>query len=336
LIPKIQFLIKEFNASSGKSKSQRSLNIKWDRQLDKLSSSGKQLEFDEKKINSAQYRAFNRQSLYWSGDLNSYLFRNPFLFGKGANPCIMFRCVASEDACTTLACSELFDQGALKTGNGRTFGVARFRYTAKGERVDNVTDWALVQFRTHYGDLPGGAAISKDDIFAYVYAAMHDPVWRETYAADLRRYFPRIPFHADFMQWRDWGQRLLALHIDYESQPPHPDVARVDAGGKKAAKPVLRSDPDNGKIILDSETQLTEIPRTAWDYRLGNRSAIDWVLDQHKEKTPRDPTVAAKFNTYRFADHKEKVIDLLGRVVAISVETVAIVEAMRAAQAGSL
>ena len=83
-------------------------------------------------------------------------------------------------------------------------------------------------------------------------------------------------------------------------------------------------------VTIDADTQLTGIPREAWDYRLGNRSAIDWVLDQHKEKKPRDPTIAAKFNTYRFADYKESMIDLLARVVTVSVETVAITEAVKA------
>lgn len=54
------------------------------------------------------------------------------------------------------------------------------------------------------------------------------------------------------------------------------------------------------------------------------------MLDQHKEKTPRDPTVRAKFNTYRFADHKEEMIKLLARVITVSLETVKITEAMRA------
>ena len=53
------------------------------------------------------------------------------------------------------------------------------------------------------------------------------------------------------------------------------------------------------------------------------------MLDQHKEKKPRDPTIAAKFNTYRFADYKESMIDLLAKVVRVSVETVAITEAMK-------
>ena len=100
----------------------------------------------------------------------------------------------------------------------------------------------------------------------------------------------------------------------------------------KAPKPVLRSDPDKGLVIVDADTQIAGIPREAWDYRLGNRSAIDWVLDQHKEKKPRDPTVAAKFNSYRFADYKESMIALLAKVVRVSVETVKITEAMRAVE----
>lgn len=75
---------------------------------------------------------------------------------------------------------------------------------------------------------------------------------------------------------------------------------------------------------------MSGIPEAAWDYRLGNRSALEWVLDQHKEKTPKDPTIRERFNTYRFTDHKEKVIDLLARVTRVSIETMAIVSAMRA------
>ena len=55
------------------------------------------------------------------------------------------------------------------------------------------------------------------------------------------------------------------------------------------------------------------------------------ILDQYKEKTPKDPTIREKFNTYRFADYKEKVIDLLARVTRVSVETQRIVGEMRSA-----
>ena len=55
------------------------------------------------------------------------------------------------------------------------------------------------------------------------------------------------------------------------------------------------------------------------------------MLDQYKEKKPKDPTIREKFDTYRFADYKEKVVDLLARVTTVSVETERITQAMKAA-----
>jgi len=126
----------------------------------------------------------------------------------------------------------------------------------------------------------------------------------------------------------------MRLHLDYETVEPFP-LRRVDVVDERAKdagrepKVVLKADREAGVIVLDSETQLGGVPAEAWTYVLGNRSALDWVLDQHKERAPRDPTVRDRFNTYRFADHKERVVDLLMRVTRVSVETVAITEAMR-------
>ena len=52
------------------------------------------------------------------------------------------------------------------------------------------------------------------------------------------------------------------------------------------------------------------------------------MLDQYKERKPKDPTIAEKFNTYHFADHKERVIDLLQRVCTVSVQTMDVVDDM--------
>ncbi len=58
------------------------------------------------------------------------------------------------------------------------------------------------------------------------------------------------------------------------------------------------------------------------------RLKLEWVLERYKERTPKDKTVAERFNSYRFADYKEEVIVLLGRVCAVSVETSEIVAEM--------
>ncbi len=156
------------------------------------------------------------------------------------------------------------------------------------------------------------------------------------YAQNLKREFPRMPFYPDFWQWAAWGEALMQAHLGFESATPFA-LARTDTPDEKARaaglppKALLRANPQSGSIALDSETTLHGIPPEAWNYKLGNRSALDWVLDQHKEKKPKDPTIRAQFDTYRFADHKAKVIDLLARVTTVSLDTLRITAAMRAA-----
>jgi predicted helicase len=126
----------------------------------------------------------------------------------------------------------------------------------------------------------------------------------------------------------------MDLHIGYESVTPA-KLKRIDMPDEKARnaglspKCILKADNDGSRIIVDSETTLAGIPPEAWDYRLRNRSALEWILDQYKEKKPKDPTIREKFNTYRFAEYKEKVIDLLTRVTTVRVRTVAVIESMK-------
>jgi predicted helicase len=97
---------------------------------------------------------------------------------------------------------------------------------------------------------------------------------------------------------------------------------------KPKIKAKLKADKVSGIIEIDELTYLKGIPKIAWEYKLGNRSALEWVLDQYKEKKPKDPTIAEKFDTYRFADYKDHVIDLLKRVCTVSVETMKIIGEM--------
>lgn len=239
------------------------------------------------------------------------------------------------------------DLHVIGAGSGASY-FSLYRFGNGGERHDNITDWALKQFRDHYkdtsgepsptgrGSKTGRAAITKEAIFHYCYAVLHDPLYREKYAQNLKREFPRIPFYADFWQWADWGAALMALHIGFETVLPFA-LTRTDTPDAKARaagfspKSALRADLAAGCITLDTETTLHGIPPEAWAYKLGNRSALEWVLDQYKEKKPKDPTIREKFDSYRFADYKDKVIDLLMRVTTVSVETVKVMQAMKAA-----
>jgi len=151
---------------------------------------------------------------------------------------------------------------------------------------------------------------------------------------NLKREFPRIPFYDNFHQWAKWGEQLMNLHINYENAEPYPLVLSPvpspfgEGCPKDGVRCKLKADKEAGIIVLDEQTELHGIPSTAWNYKLGNRSALEWILDQYQEKKPKDPTIAEKFNTYRFADYKEQVIDLLKRVCTVSVETMKISKEM--------
>jgi predicted helicase/very-short-patch-repair endonuclease len=172
--------------------------------------------------------------------------------------------------------------------------------------------------------------ITKLDIFHYVYAVLHHPAYRQKYERNLKREFPRIPFYDDFWRWAGWGQQLMELHLNYESAEPYP-LQREDKEAEKLHTPTtprLIARKEAGAIEVDTLTTLRGVPPEAWDYRLGTYTALEWVLERYKERTPKDPTIREKFNTYRLADYKEPVIDLLRRVCTVSVETMKIIRQM--------
>jgi predicted helicase len=306
-------------------------SIKWTSELEAELTRAREIRIRGESFMLSAYRPFVDKWTYFEKPVTHRPYQNFELFPTSTTENKTIVTVVEPRAeFSVLASAKLVNKDFFMPSAAQHF--ARYRYTASGERIDNITDWAERRFREHYG---AKAGVSKDAIFHYVYGVLHDPVWRETYAINLRREFPRIPFYPDFRPWADWGARLMDLHIGYEAVEPWP-LTRTDVPDAKARaaglapRPILKADRDAGIITLDSETQFSGVPPEAWDYRLGNRSALDWVLDQHKEKTPKDPTIRARFNTYRFADHKERVIDLLMRVTRVSVETMAIVAAMRA------
>lgn len=334
LISKIHYAIKEYGAHSCKS-NDFSSSIKWSETLKRRKIKNERENFDRSLIRKAAYRPFFKVWLYQSKLFVDRLGHSESIFPPGQeNIAICFSDVGHRTDFCALAVSGLADLhfGAAVDAYQQ---VPRYRFS-DGHRIDNITDWALAQFREHYATQAAKPErpITKDAIFHYVYAILYDPIYRETYALNLKREFPRIPFYPDFWRWAEWGEALLRLHVGYETVEPWPlrRVGVPDERSRKAGlppRPLLRADKAEGVIVLDSETQLSGVPAEAWAYRLGNRTALEWVLDQHKEKTPKDPTIREHFNTYRFADHKEKVIDLLKRVTRVSVETVAITEAMR-------
>ena len=356
--------------------------IKWDRELRNYLRRNIPVRYSQGDVVEALYRPFTKKNLYFLRELNAMQYQLPriFPFGKqDQNKIICFK-GPSAQYFSILSSDKVPECKTAGTNNGRTFCLPLYRYTPEGERVSNITEWGIRRINEHYREewgkdfhniYPDG--IGAEEIFAYTYAVLHDPVYRYDYRVDLLREFPRLPLYHEFDIWARMGRELLDLHVGFESvepyplkrveksQPAQPSSIREVAGparyvtqvqpapveGREPAlslpkgegdppKPRLRADKERGIITLDDQTSLAGVPPDAWRYRLGSRSALEWVLDQYKEKKPRDPTIRERFNTYRFADHKERVIDLLQRVCAVSVKTMEIVDDMAYWEDGKL
>ncbi|MFM6180461.1 MAG: type ISP restriction/modification enzyme, partial [Dolichospermum sp.] len=336
LIQKIKFFIEKYNLSIDHN--DKNYEIKWTSSLVNYFERQIKAKFNENLILTSLYRPFIKVYHYTEKLLNHRLTQNHYRFFSNSlnksNIIIGIMGQATEKDFSVLAVNLICDINAISPASGGMQCLPLYTYKENGNRIDNITDWGLKQIQTHYQD----ETITKIDIFHYTYAVLHNPEYCKKYELNLKREFPCLPYYENFQKWVNWGKQLMEIHINYETVTPY-NLTRLDIPLKdtpstslrerqKTIKVKLKADKTKDSIILDDVTTLSNIPKIAWEYMLGNRSALEWILDQYKEKKPKDPTIAEKFNTYRFADYKEQVIDLLMRVCTVSVETMKIIKEM--------
>ena len=179
--------------------------IKWSRDLRNEFRRGRRIVYSEANRIESLYRPFVAKHHFADFTMNDVLTRNHYaMFGtdlRQPNQVINF-CVNGRHF-YVLAADKLTDLHFT----GDTQCLPLYRYTADGERMSNVTEWGLRQFREHYGD----DSITAEDVFAYVYAMLHDPAYRQRYEVDLRREFPRVYFQEDFAWWAQKGPGVAGL-----------------------------------------------------------------------------------------------------------------------------
>lgn len=300
--------------------------IKWTDRLKLALKQRKKLKFDPAKIRFSMYRPFVKEFLYFDNLLNQRRYQQHMIFpttetelenrviGITGHSQIPF----SVQMLNTIPC--------LDVGGRPTQCFPLYVYDKDGRnRRENITDWALAQFRAHYKS----RSITKLDIFYYLYALLHHPTYRTTYGTNLKRELPRIPFiksPADFRDFVRAGKHLADVHINYESQPEYPlrrieneDVAldwRVER---------MRLAKDKRSIIYNDFLTLDGIPLEAFEYRLGHRSALEWIIDQYQVST--DKRIGITHDPNR-EDEPDYIVKLVGKMIAVSLETVKVVRGL--------
>ena len=297
--------------------------IKWTDRLKQDLKRGKTANFSQEKARTSLYRPFAKLNFYFDRMMNQRVYVFPSIFPTSEteqeNRVICVSGLGSNKPFQTLMASLIPCFDILE----KTQCFPFYTYDEDGgSRRENITDWALEQFRTHYR----GETITKWDIFHYVYGLLHHPDYRERYEANLKRDLPRLPFGSDFWGFAKAGQRLGEIHIGYETVPEYqlefienrevPLDWRVEK---------MKLSKDKTQLVYNDFLTLDGIPAKAFEYRLGNRSALEWVINQYCVKTDKRSGIV---NDPNRADDPQYIVRLIGQVIAVSLETVEIVEGL--------
>ena len=291
-------------------------SIAWSRDLKNDALGGHPLAYSERCLRAATYRPFCRQIVYFDSILNEELYNLPKLFREDQPNRALWLKSGSDWPFFVLATDKICD--VLPQGGSKLFSLHRL---GKDElKLDNIKESVLIQFRAHYND----KAIAKEDIFYYVYGVLHSPEYRERYAANLKRELPRVPYAPDFWAFSKAGRALAELHIDYEKQKQYP-LEFVETGQRDLRVKKMRLSKDKTTLVYNEFLTLKGIPAEAFEYRLGNRSALEWVVDQYQVSTDKRSGIV---NDPNREDDDMYILRLVGQVITVSLETMKIVKAL--------
>jgi len=187
-------------------------------------------------------------------------------------------------------------------------------------RTENITDWALNHWQQHYQD----KIITKLSILYYVYALLHHPHYREKYAQNLKRELPRLPLAPKFWDFAHAGEQLADLHLNYEQAKLYP-LEEIENPKYPFSLEVekMRLSKDKSQLIYNKFLTLKGIPKKAFDYKLGNRSALDWIINQYRIKTDKRSGIV---NNPNREENEYGIIELIKKIITVSLETQRIVE----------
>ena len=332
--------------------------ISWTRSLKSDTKKRKVYEFEQASLTPSMYRPFTKEWLYFNRRFNEIIYQMPRLFPTPEHDNIVI-------SATGIGASKAFSALVTKTlpdlemiSKGQCFPLYWYEKVEGTETPDRssdmfsdeaapdargyirheaITDTALEAFRAHYAD----TTIRKEDLFWYVYGILHLPEYKERFASDLKKMLPRIPYAGDFWAFSRAGRALGEWHLHYETVEPYPltedapkPLADTDyrvttmAFGKKDGK------ADKTVIVYNAHLTLRDIPLEAYDYVVNGKSAIEWIMERYAVTVDRDSEIRNDANDW--PDDPRYIVDLVKRVVRVSVETVEIIRGLPSLERGSL
>lgn len=324
--------------------------IKWSENLIRDLIAGKRREFDLSCIRPSFFRPFSKEWLYYSKELNWSRYRLPQIFPTSAaqNLVICISGVGSRSGFSALIADQIPSFDFIE--KGQCFPL--FLYdeppsvdpsqseiflkhgNAALTRRHAITDNGLAHFNAAYP----GECLSKEDIFYYVYGLLHSEDLRERFGDNLTKELPRIPLvrtAADFWKFSQAGRDLADLHLNFEAVEPHPVTVR---GGEKTEEwrvekmryGKLEKAKDLSTLIYNENITVTDIPLAAYEYTVGGKPALDWVVERQSVKPDKDTGIINDANDWAkdTMNNPKYPLELFLRMITVSLETMKIVRSL--------
>ena len=205
----------------------------------------------------------------------------------------------------------------------------------------NITDYALKIFSKKYKE-----SATEENIFAYCHAVLSSPTYQKNYEDNLKTDYPRIPLYKDFDEFVALGKRLIELQTNFENIEPYSDLEieidlnyipkNIDNPNKNNFFDFLKLNKEKSIIILDSKNIIKNIPNKAFDYKIGSRSALDWILDYYKPKKLKPQKelhhktlIDNNLTKYDWAKIRLFLLDIIPKIINVSIESVDIFERLK-------
>ena len=319
--------------------------ISWTRELKEDCGKLKIHLFNEDEVTKGMYRPFCKQAYYFNRYLNNCVYQMPKIFPNQnlENLVICISGIGGSKEQSTLILNTLADQNMQHSGTqcfplytyekqselGELFATATTeQYTKK----ENVPDSILKEYQQKYQD----KTITKSDIFYYIYGVLHSPEYKQRFGSDLKKMLPRIPFTADFWTFSKAGRELAYWHINYETIEPYEleefkKDLYLDNQDYQVEKMVFgknKNGLDKTIIIYNSKLTLSQIPLEAYEYIVNGKSALEWIMERYKVTKDKDSGIINDPN--HWSENPRYIVDLVKRIVRVSLETVRIVNSLPA------
>ena len=315
--------------------------ISWSSSLVPQIEKGNLILFDKSQTRTGIYRPFSKQYIYMGdkvihrrGQFDAFF---PTPSSKNLVICVTSSGERKEFAAlmvNSIPDLHLFSDGAQcfplyhyeATGVSELFSSD----TAKGYvRKDAVSDFILSRCVSQYG-----SAVTKEDIFYYVYGFLHSPEYRTAFANDLKKTLPRLPLvdsAADFWAFSKAGRALAALHVEYESVPPYDGltVTGTESDNYVVDKMKFLAKDRKDVILYNRNITVSDIPAKAYEYIVNGKSAIEWIMERYAVTTHKASGIVNDPNLWA-DEHSDPqyIFNLLLSVINLSVQTVEIVEGL--------